>query len=245
MSTVVKMAGLKFVCDTQAELWRASTLETKEEGTLLWLNEHCSESAILLDIGANVGVYTLWAARLGARVYAVEPHIGTASSLVRNIFKNGLEGKVRVLTCALSDSQGVLDFNYNSMVSGSSGSQLGHTVAESGQPFTPVLVESKCVDLVDRLVEAKVLPAPTLVKLDVDGNELLILKGMAQVLAEGSITSMQVEVHPKDAEAIATYLGGFGYSQVGLHYTSNGKAKIAGGTDPTTITRNVIYGREG
>jgi hypothetical protein len=67
----------RFVCGNRKEAHRAATLWLKEPGTMSWLDENLRGGDVFLDIGANIGIYTLAAAhRVGATgtVYACEPH---------------------------------------------------------------------------------------------------------------------------------------------------------------------------
>ena len=69
-------------------VWRVETLLTKEPATIDWLNR-LDSSSILLDVGANVGMYSIYASALrGSKVFAFEPESQNFSILVKNIFLN-------------------------------------------------------------------------------------------------------------------------------------------------------------
>ena len=79
--------------------WRVDTLFEKEPVTLEWIAEF-RPGEVLVDVGANVGMYTVWAARTrGARVYAFEPESLNYALLNRNNVANKLETQV-VAYCA-------------------------------------------------------------------------------------------------------------------------------------------------
>lgn len=250
MASVVKVqdqdAIFKFVCEDEIEMYRANTLLTKEEGTIRWLKT-IKPGCVMYDIGANIGIYTIVAAHYvgsDGMVYAFEPQIMNASSLLRNIKKNNFQNRVKVLTCALHDHEGFIDFNYNSMRTGSSGSQLGHVVGESGNSFSPEAVELKFAVTLDRLINSGTLRPPDFVKLDVDGNELLILRGMGKVLAS-SLRSIQIELHPKDSDAVIDLLKTYGFELKERHYTLIGKKLLKEQGDSGQIVHNAIFSREG
>ena len=243
----VQEDGLNFVVEDGAELWRVKTLLTKEEGTIRWLRDQCRAGDVFLDVGANIGVYTLFAARLvgefGA-VYAVEPHVVNARSLLRNVGQNShLEARIVVLTCALSDRAGWPAFNYTSLRPGSSGSQLGHTIGEDGTAFAPVAFEIKRAVTVDALIAESALIEPHLVKIDVDGNEPKILRGMEGLMVDHPPRSVQVEVHARTLAEIDTIMDKVGWVLVERHHTQNGKAAIEKGADPLGLPHNAIYRR--
>ena len=122
------------------------------------------------------------------------------------LYANGLQERVRVVSCALSDGEGMLDFNYQALGSASSASQFGHRrVPGSGDEFVPVASEMVFGSRVDHLVETGVIRAPTLVKIDVDGNELAILRGMTGLLRgrqRQRPRAVQVELKAGEHDAI-------------------------------------------
>lgn len=81
---------IKIYCAGEVSRFRAQTLLTKEPGTLAWIDQF-SDGDVLLDIGAYIGVYTLYAAvTKGIRVIAVEPSAANFNNLSRNIQLNGV-----------------------------------------------------------------------------------------------------------------------------------------------------------
>lgn len=246
MPKIAKIAGYRFEVETPIEINRVATLLTKEPGTLRWL-ETLRTTDVLYDVGANIGVYTIVAAKRGVRVVAIEPHVPTAASLLRNIAQNGLAVNhaggggelVTVLTVALSDAAGFADFNYRSTEAGASGHQLGHTVGEDGVLFVPTARERKYALRLDTLNGLAGVPAPTAVKIDVDGNELDVVQGMTSLL----LRTVQVEVRPRTDAAIQAVLEAAGLQLVERHYTHSGQLAIDRGADPLSIPHNVVYAR--
>ena len=97
MGKRLKIAGLKFDCDSPVETWRVTTLFTKEPGTIAWLDKEVKEGDVLFDIGANIGLYSVYAASKGAKVYAFEPHIINAAKLLLNTSLNTFKSSVSEL----------------------------------------------------------------------------------------------------------------------------------------------------
>lgn len=87
--TIVQVENLKFYCPTFTEMWRAETIGTKEPETIKWINEF-SPNSNLWDFGANVGTYTIYAAKKGHFVVAIEPSTRECEILKRNIELNGV-----------------------------------------------------------------------------------------------------------------------------------------------------------
>ena len=109
------------------DIFRYTTYFTKEEGTLAGFGAGQGRG-VFFDIGANVGLYSLYAANAarGLRVYSFEPHKFNFATLLENIFLNQLEQSVHPVSLPLGDGSGLIDLNYNSMDSGTSMTQLGH-----------------------------------------------------------------------------------------------------------------------
>ena len=235
-----------FRCETLLDAARPMSLWTKEEGTMRWISAEVRAGDRFMDVGANVGIYTLAAAhRVGAegRVYAFEPHKPNALTLMRNVAASELSERVTVFGCALSDEPRVLTFHYLSLASGSSGSQLGHRrVAGQSRDFAAAASEVLFATSVDRLIADQVIPVPTLVKIDVDGNELSILRGMrAMLCGSPRPRSVQVELNEGEQEAVVGFLESCGYQLVERHLTAIGKQRVAAGAKIEEIAHNAIF----
>ena len=89
-----------------------------------------------------------------------------------------------------------------------------------------------------------IVRTPDAIKIDVDGNELLILAGMAQVLgSDRPPRSVQIEVNHRYEAELDTIMRGHGYRLEDRHHTFIGKRKIAKGADPMSVAHNAVYGR--
>ena len=237
--------SLSFVCQSPMEEMRVRSLLVKEEGTIDWIRQYVRPGEVFLDIGANIGLYSLVAAHaVGAtgKVYAVEPHSVNVISLMQNISLNGLSDRVRVLASALHDSTGVFDFNYYSLEPGSAMSQLGGRIDGYEQPFEPVMSELKLAVSVDDLIERYGVSAPHHIKIDVDGNERQVIAGMQRLLTGASRPrSVQVEINERQRDGLFAALAAASYKQTQKHYTAAGKADLARGVNPCKIPYNAVF----
>lgn len=141
------------------------------------------------DVGANIGIYSVWAARLvgptGA-VRAFEPVPTTTEWLRRLVAANGIEN-VEIIAVAVSDSSGRVSMQ---AVPGASGlSRVVSEAEEVDRPETQLTAESVTLDQFHGLG-----PPPTLVKIDVEGAEPRVLAGMAELL--GSVRPVVVFESP-------------------------------------------------
>lgn len=237
---------LTFIGESYADVLRPMTLKIKEEGTFAWIEREVRAGDRFLDIGANIGIYTLSAAaRVGAegKVYAVEPHKINSLTLMKNIAASGFVDRVDVLPFGLSDRPQVVRFNYLSLLSASSGSQLGTTQVEGhGDHFRPVATELLPAFSVDALIADKVIEPPTLVKIDVDGLELPILRGMEGLLrAAQRPRAIQVEINLGQRVEIDAFMTAAGYGVDGRHTTMASEQLRAAGKSVEDVAHNAIY----
>ena len=109
----LKFATPNSLCD-----WRAKTFSTKEPETLEWI-DLIPKDSILWDVGANIGLYSIYAAkRRNCKVYAFEPSVFNLELLARNIFTNGLTDQICIMPVALSDQLGTNQMHMTTTVWG-------------------------------------------------------------------------------------------------------------------------------
>lgn len=235
-----------FHCETFNDAARPLSMMVKEEGTMRWLDREARPGDVFLDVGANVGIYTIAAAhRVGpaGRVFAFEPHKASAVTLMRNLVLSSVDEQVTVFTCALAEKPGAIAFNYTSLESASSGSQAGHTdVAGEQREFLPVATEIILTASVDSLIDCGAMTAPALVKIDVDGNELKVLRGMQTLLSgKNRPRAIQVELNVGSHIDIVEFLRERGYQLTERHLTRYGKNRTQRGVPLDQIAHNAIF----
>ena len=177
--------------NTPMERYRWETFWDKEPETIAWIDSF-EPGSVFYDIGANVGVYSLYAASLdrGIKIYAFEPHEAnnTALHFNRDYNRFGMQPEghtaITILRYAVGDRIGKFCLEVPDQASGTSGAQLRAGVTD-GQ-------ECECVT-VDHF--AAMWPAPDYVKIDIDGQEEAVVRGMVKTLP--SLKSVLVEVSNK------------------------------------------------
>lgn len=190
-----KVDGLSIAIgvSTPNEHYRADTYATKEPETIEWLRENLRDRDVFYDVGANIGLYSLYAAKLrpGCRVFAFEPESHNFANLCENLLLNRVEN---VTPCffPLSSHELFAPFYVYDLRPGGALHSLGRPSPLRDGP--PLLTTGAIAATIDVLVSRHGLPAPDLLKLDVDGNEEEILDGAAAVLGSGSLRSILVEV---------------------------------------------------
>ena len=137
------------------------------------------EGELFVDIGANVGHFSLLAAGIArAKVLAIEPIPSTFEKLEANVRLNRLEGGVDCRNIGVGEEEGDLQFLKNRTVM--------NRVALDGEEGT---VEVP-VKTLDSLLQGE---QPAFLKIDVEGFELPVLKGGRRVLGQPSLRCLLVE----------------------------------------------------
>jgi FkbM family methyltransferase len=233
-----------FTCDSTRDLQRALSLWLKEEGTMQWIDREVCDGDVFMDIGANIGIYTIAAAhRVGStgRVIAFEPHKRNALALMQNLALNSLTSRVDVVGCPLSDKASITKFEYLSLDSASSGSQVNDGMRDWGH-FIPVASELTTTTTVDRLLAEKRIRAPSIVKIDVDGLEPAILRGMSEFLSQTNRPrTIQVEINVGQDEEIRSLLYEHKYKIGARHFTAHGLSLRAKGVPESQIVHNAVF----
>ena len=184
-----------YAVPTTATKWRVDTLFEKEPCTIQWIASFPAGS-VLVDIGANVGMYSIWAAKTrGASVYAFEPESQNYALLNRNISINDLGDTVKAYCVALSDERGYSELHLSDFQPGGSCHSLGERVDFAHRPMRPVYSQGCVADRLDDLVAAGIVRVPDFIKIDVDGFEPKVIAGARRTIADPKLRSMLIETN--------------------------------------------------
>ncbi len=157
-----------------------------------------ARGGLFIDVGANVGTYTIWAAELGAEVIALEPAPDTFELLRENVALNGY--RVTTVRAAAGDHCGTARFT------------AGRDAVNCLDPAGPATTDLVTIDslLGDRHAAG--------MKIDVEGFEIDVLLGCARALADQRIGLIQLEWNEAsrfavgtDRRPVAGLLAGYGY----------------------------------
>ena len=144
---------------------------------------------IVWDVGASVGLFTMHAAQRVQRVIAFEPDPETAGRLRKNVQLNGFMEKVDILQVALGEEEGKKELHTDGL--GGLAPALGNLKRHSG-------AVSVQVETVDRLSQQRTAQCPTVLKIDIEGAELLALRGAKALLhSEQRPRIIFLELHPE------------------------------------------------
>lgn len=207
--------SLSFFIPNRLNLFRVNTFFTKEPETLNWI-ENFDEKSVFWDIGANIGLYTCYAAKLkNCKVYAFEPSAFNLELLTKNIFLNKISSSVIVAPYALTDKASENKFNFSLTERGGAMSTFGENheyVNKTEKQFF-----YKTIGLsIDESIDFLKINQPDYIKIDVDGIEHLILKGGTKTLKKTKSVLVEVDDNSKNqAKKVSEYLinAGFKFSE--------------------------------
>jgi FkbM family methyltransferase len=182
----VNMRGDLDIC-----LWHFPELYEKEQREVF-----CSlirPGCTVLDVGANIGLYTLLAAKRGARVFSVEADPGNAAALRRHVDINGFSDRVTIFEMAATERAKEVPLYRHAYNPGAS------NIIERGVPAGTV--PGKTLDSLD-------LPPIDICKMDIEGAEHMALLGMQHTLARSPRLKLFVEYAEVfgNGEALLNYL---------------------------------------
>ena len=119
-----------FFAPNKTTLGRFQSILSSEPDTIEWIDSF-HKTDVLLDIGANVGTFTIYAGQLGNKVISVEPLWSNYSVLCENITINNLTENIFPLNLALNDKNNIEKLFISSSEAGSSHNTVDKSVVQS------------------------------------------------------------------------------------------------------------------
>jgi FkbM family methyltransferase len=155
--------------------------------------------SIALDIGAHVGYSTIlfadWVGHNG-KVYCFEPVPAQVQQIEQNLKFNGYQDRVVVHRFAISDRPGLVEFYYDR----TQNTGMGSLIINRAQ-FYKISVEAVALDF---WAEINGLADVGLVKMDIEGAEILALRGMASGLSQHRYRILLIELHPSQLAKLSS-----------------------------------------
>jgi FkbM family methyltransferase len=159
-----------------------------------------AEGDVLLDVGSSIGQITVPMAKVVGKsglVVAVEPEAHACTELEANLRLNG-SSNVRILRMALGDArrEGRLAWKDGSCPSLVNVSPQDQEAASTMAPSATDGLELVSVEVGDQVMAREGLPIPQAVKIDVEGFEFQVIRGLRQTLRNASCRLLCCEIHP-------------------------------------------------
>jgi FkbM family methyltransferase len=216
----VSVSGIKFHCENVLTYIRAQLTYIKEDDTVRWVDS-MKAGSVVWDIGANIGAISLKAAQRGHRVIAFEPMPGNYYALVKSICSNPFGDNISAFCVAIYSETKVSHLNTILDDIGAAHNVFDSDINNFGKKFNSLHRISAISITADEAVDRYKVPSPNYIKLDVDGNELDVLRGAKNILASNNLQGLLVEItssNKEQTEQIFALLRSYGFLP---QYTSN------------------------
>jgi FkbM family methyltransferase len=215
---IIRYRGLKWLLDRRNRVDRKIICGGYEEEQVDYLLSQAGPDLdYFLDIGANLGLYTLQVAagERARHVWAFEPDPRNHAQLLANLYLNGLTTRVQTYRYAASDAAGSTAFAiYPAASTGQSRIAAGTEVAEE-------IIQVECIAL-DALLTCS--GKSIAIKIDVEGHERAVLQGAAALLQNNNCL-LQIEAWPEGSAALIEMMASRGFEHITTihedHYFSN------------------------
>lgn len=176
---VINGEQMHFFVDSFHVFLHASGYQNFEPETQQFIKEQYKQGDVVYDIGANMGIFSMYSSLQTGNVFAFEPHPHNYSRFVRNIELNDKQKHVKAYCVAC----------YKKTMFGG--------IRQTDDIFSTF--DEKCnIGGISFSIDDVVnyIPFPNHIKIDVDGNEPDVIDGMKKTLYDGRLKTVLVELHP-------------------------------------------------
>lgn len=188
--------------------WRVKSILTKEPDTIAWI-EKMEKGETFVDVGANIGIYTIFAAAHGLNVVAFEPEAQNYALLCRSIMFNNYDN-ISAYCLALSDEEKADQLYLSAYLPGGSCHTFGENLDHRLEPRQSALKQGCfAVRLDDMNIKADH------VKIDVDGLEHRVIAGGEKTIKAAKSVLLEINQNLGEHKALVSYMQdiGFKYDQ--------------------------------
>jgi len=205
--TLIKSQNINLLIEIrdpiEREIFFNLSYEEEQIATLVEFSKK-NKQDFFLDIGSNCGYYALFIAKTfpSTHVIAFEPIKKTYEKLVKNIHLNNLKKQIQTFNFGLSDTND--EVQMRTLIKKGFIQSGGFTVNDKNRELktneTLLKADLKIGDEVIKYINKKLL-----IKIDVEGHEINVLKGLSRLINNNKIY-MQIEIFHENKENIFNFL---------------------------------------
>lgn len=147
------------------------------------INDFVTTKSYCLDVGANMGFYTIWFSKFTKNIYAFEPDTKNYLRLNKNVCANNADEYIRTFNIAVGELDGEVSFTKD--LDGENHIVLNYIEGNNSivcKRLDSILFENKIVEI-------------SYLKIDVEGFELEVLKGLGEYISKKKIDIIQIEIN--------------------------------------------------
>jgi len=211
----------RFFCPNLHTYRRARSLFVKEPETINWINSF-SSGEVLFDIGANVGLYSIYAAALGVQVVAFEPESQNYAILNRNIHLNNLKGNIIAYNLALSNETRIGSLYLSKFEAGAALHNFSEAKDWKHQSFDSQFQQG-CISItLDEFIKIADVDFPVHIKIDVDGIESKVVEGAKGIFNNPRLKSVLIELNDEleEDQQLKNLIISYGYKLIEKKHAS-------------------------
>lgn len=158
--------------------WYCGLYEYEE---MSFLSHNLNKGDYFVDIGANIGVYSILAASKGAKVISIEPVVSSFEILRKNIELNNFQDLIKAINIGISNKEEILNFSSNQ-------DTLSHVVTSVDEKKGGIKVNSSSLDKTLKGI------VPKFIKIDVEGFETNVIEGAEKTLQNKNLNGIIIEL---------------------------------------------------
>jgi len=152
-----------------------------EKDLVNWIDTF-SENDTFYDIGSNVGHFSIYAAKKNIKTYCFEGHFGNLNDFIYNIHLNDVAKKIFLIPTLLGEKNESAYFFLRDFLASTARSEIDHKKNIFKSQETEALKLNTITMRLDFFIDNEIIPKPSKIKIDVDGAEYFILKGLGKYL---------------------------------------------------------------
>lgn len=199
----------------------------KEPEVIYYIDEYVKDNDIFFDIGANVGVFSIYAAKRhpGISVFCFEPEYSNLNTLKENIIFNDLMTRTTIYSAAVSNLIGFSMLHLQDITAGSAAhTESKNPINKTDEGYPVVWSEGIVLVTLDYICEQLGI-IPNSMKIDTDGNENKILEGASKTLSNTNLRSLVIEIPTEDAKKSDYCYKMLEYAGLSLAWSDRGKTR--------------------
>lgn len=233
--TLINVNSIKiFLKDGNERLYLFNKVSFVIEKDLVNWIDSFNKKDIFYDIGSNVGMFSIYAAKKKIKCFCFEPHYSNLETFLYNVRLNNVQNNIVILPVLLSNKSKITKFFLRDLTPSAGKNEIAHSRSKyiigekinynsqniniGRNILNSALTINTCADTLDNIIDNYKLRRPTKVKIDVDGAELLILNGFKNNIKY--VSEIMIEMYERDVNYFKCY-NDFRYKNINTFQIDN------------------------